>query len=106
MAKEIDVANERHVFRSLLKLAVFLSLIYAAGRFIAQKKDEYSGLTESQARTKFVDKVGPKLGDDTAEEIADQVIPKLKEKGLLKSDASDVAAEAADEAAKDIGDDA
>lgn len=89
MAKEVKVAKERHVFRSLIKLAVFLGLATAVARFIARKKDEYAGLTESEARAKFVDKVGPKLGDEAAEDIADQVIPKLREKGLIKADPGD-----------------
>ena len=89
MTAENENEKERHVFRTLVKLAVFVSLIYAAGRFLAQQKDEYAGLTETEARTKFVDKVGPKLGDETAEEIADQVIPKLKERGLVKDDPTD-----------------
>jgi hypothetical protein len=60
--------------------------VYAAGRLVAQKKDEYMGLTESEARSKFIQKAGPRIGDDTAEEIADQVIPKLKERGFVKAD--------------------
>jgi hypothetical protein len=43
------------------------------------------------------------VGDDTASEIADQVIPKLKDRGLLKSDpveaASDEVMAAADKVA-------
>lgn len=89
MADEIEIAEGRHFFRTLVKLAVFAGLLYAAGRFVAQQKEELSGLTESQARTKFVDKVGPKLGDETAQDIADQVIPKLKERGLVKPDPTD-----------------
>lgn len=89
MAEEVEIAEERHVFRTLVRLAVFVGLIYVAGRFLARKKDEYAGLTESEARTKFMAKVGPKLGVETAEEIADQVIPKLKERGLVKSDPAD-----------------
>ena len=89
MTKDIEIEEGRHVFRTLVKLAVFSGLIYAAGRFLAQKKEEYAGLTESQARARFVDKVGPKLGEETAEEIADQVIPKLKERGIVKPDPSD-----------------
>jgi hypothetical protein len=106
MTEEIEIAEERHVFRTLITLTVFVGLIYAAGRFLAQKKDEYAGLTESQARTKFVDKVGPKLGEETAEDIADQVIPKLKERGLIKPDPTDDAgtdpvAEAVDSVVED-----
>jgi DNA-directed RNA polymerase specialized sigma54-like protein len=86
MTDEFEVEREgRRPFRFLIKLATFLGLVYVAGRFIAQKKDEYAGLTESEARERLVEKIKPKLGDDTAEEIADQVIPKLKERGFLKS---------------------
>ena len=87
MTEEFEVEKEgRHPFRFLIKLATFLGLVFIAGRFIAQKKDEYAGLTESEARERLVGKIKPKLGDDTAEEIADQVIPKLKERGFLKSE--------------------
>ena len=78
--------KERHPFRFLFKLAFYAGLIYLVSRFIAEKKGEYAGLTESQAREKFMEKMGPRIGDDSASEIADQVIPKLKERGLLKSD--------------------
>lgn len=108
MTEEIEIIDERHPFRFMFKFVVFVGLLYVAGRFLAQKKNEYSGLTESQARSKFVDTVGPKVGDDTAEEIADQVIPKLKEKGLIKPDpvkeAAEAAADAMDEAAEESAD--
>lgn len=94
--------TERHPFRFLLKLAVFAGLVYAAGRFLAQKKDEYAGLTESQARDKFMEKMGPRIGEENATEIADQVIPKLKDSGLIKADPMDAAAENAKAAVEDV----
>lgn len=94
MTEEFEVETEgRHPIRFLIKLATFLGLAYVAGRFIAQKKDEYAGLTESEARERLVGKIKPRLGDDTAEEIADQVIPKLKERGFLKDGPAESAAE-------------
>ena len=101
MSEEVEVVDERHPIRFVVKLVVFLGLLYAAGKFLNDKKNEYSGLTESEARSKFVQTVAPKVGDDTAEEIADQVIPKLKERGLLKSDPMDAAAEEVKEAAEE-----
>lgn len=107
-------ADGRHPFRFLLKFAMFVGLIYVVGRFLAQKKNEYAGLTESQARDKFVDKISPKVGEETATEIADQVIPKLRERGFIKpdseagsdsgqstDDASDEVSEAVDSVVKD-----
>lgn len=83
--QEIE-GKERHPFRFLFKLAFYAGLIYLVSRFIAEKKDEYAGLTESQARDKFMDKMGPRIGNESASEIADQVIPRLRESGLLKPD--------------------
>jgi len=85
MNEEVDVV-ERHPLRFLIKLTLIAGLVYLAVRVIADKKDEYIGLTETEAREKLIEKVGPRLGEDTASEIADQVIPKLKDKGLIKAD--------------------
>jgi hypothetical protein len=95
MEESMDT-TERHPFRFLIRLAIFAGLVYAAGRLVAQKKDEYMGLTESEARSKFVQRAGPRIGDDTAEEIADQVIPKLKERGFVKADEEHVEEDEAD----------
>lgn len=102
MSEEIEVVDESHPIRFLIKLVIFLGLLYAAGKFLNDKKNEYSELTESEARSKFIETVGPKVGDDTAEEIADQVIPKLKDRGLVKPDPMDAAADEAKEAADDL----
>ncbi|HEU4320495.1 MAG TPA: hypothetical protein VFS66_10490 [Acidimicrobiia bacterium] len=103
MEKEVEVLeDERHPLRFLMKFVVLAGLLYVAGRFLANKKNEFADLTESQARDKLMDKISPKLGDDTAEEIADQVIPKLRERGLIKPDP----AEAAAKAVKDAGSEA
>ncbi len=91
MSEELQELEEvdRHPFRFMLKLAMFVGLLYAVGRFLAQKKDEYAGLTESEARDKFMDKMAPRVGDDQAAEIADQVIPKLKDRGFIQPDPKD-----------------
>jgi len=102
--RDVEVDDERHPIRFIVKLAAFVGVLYTAGRFLAQKKNEYADLTESQARDKIVEKMTPRVGDETANEIAEQVIPKLKKRGLIKADpmeevADDIAA-AADEAVK------
>ena len=84
-------ADERHPFRFMIKLAVFFGILYAAGRFVAEKKGEYAGLTETQARDKLMEKMSPKIGEDTAGDIADQVIPKLRDRGIIKADPTEVA---------------
>jgi hypothetical protein len=82
-----------HPIRSLLKLAVVVGLVYAVGRFLIEKKEEYADLTESEARQKLIDKIGPRIGESSAAEIADQVIPKLRERGLVRPDLVEVKAD-------------
>lgn len=99
---EVEIDDERHPIRFLVKLVVSVGVIYTVGRFLARKKNEYADLTESQARDKIVEKMSPRVGDETANEIAEQVIPKLKQRGLIKADPMEAAADdieaAADEA--------
>lgn len=105
MATDIEAdVDERHPIRFLIKFSVIVGLLYGAGRFLAEKKNEFSGLTESEARAKFVDLVGPKVGDDTAAEIADQVIPKLKDRGLIEPDPVEAAVEDLKKAGDDVVD--
>ena len=99
-----DDVDTRHPIRFLIKFAVIVGLLYGAGRFLAEKKDEFSGLTESEARTKFMDMAAPRFGEDTAAEIADQVIPKLKDRGLIEPDPVEAAVDDLKKAADDVAD--
>jgi len=99
MEHKIETADERHPLRFMVKFAFLVGLLFVAGRFLSQKKNEYAGLTESQARDKLVETMATKVGDDTAEDIADQVIPKLKERGFIKPDPTEAASDAVDEGA-------
>lgn len=58
---------------------------------MASKKAEFAGLSDSEARAKFEQKLGPWIGDEKAAEVADQVVPKLKEAGLLEPDTAEKA---------------
>ena len=83
---ETQVEKERHPFRFMLKFLLFVGILYVAGKMLAEKKNEYYGISESEARVKIETKLGPKMGDDKAAELADQIIPKLKEKGVIVAD--------------------
>jgi len=78
--------KDRHPLRFLFKFALFVGFLALITKVVASKKDEYYGITESEARMKFESKLGPRIGEDKATEIADQVIPKLKEKGVIVAD--------------------
>lgn len=78
--------TDRHPIRTLVRVLILFGLAGMAAKVVAAKKKEFFGLTESQAREKFAEKLGPKLGDDKATELADQVIPRLKERGIVRDD--------------------
>lgn len=82
MASESD----RHPIRALIKFAIFFGIMFALTRFIAAKKEEFSGLTETEARAKMEAKLSGRLGEEKATDIADQVIPVLREWGMFKAE--------------------
>jgi hypothetical protein len=86
-----ETENGRHPVRFLVKLLVFIGIVAAAAKFLVSKRDEYSGLTEDEARTKMESKLAPRVGEEKAGEIADQVIPVLKDRGLIKSSGAEQA---------------
>lgn len=78
--------KDRHPLRFLFKVLVLGAFVYFAGRLVMMKKDEFYGLTESEARSKITDKLSKRVGAEKANEVADQVIPLLKDRGVVKSD--------------------
>ncbi len=92
--------KDRHPLRFLFKVLVLGAFVYFAGRLVMMKKDEYYGLTESEARSKITDKLGKRVGQEKANEVADQVIPLLKDRGVVRSDpVSEAVSNLADEMA-------
>ena len=100
-----DSGSGRHPFRFLFKFALFVGLITLIGKALAANKDRFVGLTESEVRAKFEAKLGRRIGTDAAAEIANKVIPKLKEKGIIKPDPVEEAADPAEETAEDTSSD-
>jgi hypothetical protein len=88
----------------LFKFLLFVGALAAITKVVASKKKEYYGLTESEARAKFESKLGPRIGEEKAAEVADQVIPRLKDTGVIKPDPIDEAVEDAKDLASDAQD--
>ena len=82
---EVQTETDRHPIRFMFKFLVFVGVLFLAGKMIAQKKSEYYGISESEARSKL-EKLSSRLGEEKASEIADQIIPKLLDKGVIKAD--------------------
>ena len=97
---EVEVEKERHPLRFMVKLLIFVGLLYVAGRFLNQQKDEWMGLSESEAKAKVESKLAPRVGEDKASEIATQVIAALTEKGVIKADEPPMAEDVAEDVAE------
>jgi hypothetical protein len=100
-----DTTAEGHAFRTLLKILVVVGIVTAIAKFISDRRKDFYGLTESEARAKFESKLGPIIGEDRAAEVADQVIPRLKESGVLEPDGMEKAVDNVKDAASDVADD-
>jgi hypothetical protein len=99
-----DSATKRHPFRSFFKFLMVIGVLSAIVRLVASKKEEYYGLTESEARAKFESKLGPRIGEKKASEVADQVIPRLMDSGVIKADPVEAAVDDTTDGAKDAAD--
>ncbi|MGF1617631.1 MAG: hypothetical protein ACFCU2_07455 [Acidimicrobiia bacterium] len=97
----IEPATQRRepAIKSLFKLLLILGIAGFVVSYLNGKKLEYAGLTETEARRKLEEKLAPKVGKERAAEIAGQVIPRLKERGVV---IDDPIAEAVDEMVDDI----
>lgn len=78
--------KEGHPVRGLLRVAGVAALVYFGWKLFESKREELMGLTESEARAKLRDKLLPRLGEDTTDQIVDQIVPKLREAGILQPD--------------------
>lgn len=101
---DVEVESQRHPFRFMLKFLVFVGILYAASRFLAQQKEQWMGLTEAQARAKVESKLGPRIGEDKASEIAQQVVTALTEAGVFKVETAEESTDEAEEVLADAGD--
>jgi len=99
-----DTTDESHAFRTLFKILLVVGVVAAITKFMSDRRKDFYGLTESEDRAKFESKLGALIGDDRASDVADQVIPRLKETGVLVEDAMDNAKKAASDVADKVGD--
>ena len=101
---EVEMDTERHPIRFMLKFLVFVGILYAASRLLMQQKEQWMGLTESQARARVESKLSPRVGEDKASEIAEQVVAVLTEKGVIKADPAEEAKNEAEDVSEATAD--
>ena len=104
---DIEVESQRHPFRFMVKFLVFVGIIYMAGRFMVKQKENWSGITEAQAREKIESRLASRVGEEKATDIANQIVTVLTEKGVIKAEeAADEVVDVTEEAPEAVSDDA
>lgn len=69
--------------KKLLKLAVIVGGIAAVAKVVTAKKAEWQGLTEPQVRQKLDSRLPDRMPDDKRAAVADKVVSKMRERGVL-----------------------
>ncbi len=73
--------------KKLIKLALLVGGAVAVSKVITAKKAEWEGLAEPEVRAKLDARLPEKVPADKRAEIADKVVGKMREKGVLREDA-------------------
>ena len=73
--------------KSLFKLLVVGGIVTAIVKAVQMQKQQWQGLTETEARVKLEGKLPSKLEGEQRAEVTDKIIGAMKDKGVLVSDA-------------------
>ena len=79
--------------KKLVKLALFGGAIAFAAKMISARKSEWAGLTESAVREKLDARLPGQIPDDKRAAIADKVVSKMRERGVIRGDEEPSAAD-------------
>ncbi len=72
--------------KKLIKLALIVGVVAFAAKLVAAKKSEWHGLTESEVRDKLDSRLPGKVPDAKRAVIADKVVSKMRERGVLREE--------------------
>ncbi|MCZ6567640.1 MAG: hypothetical protein V3S43_05425 [Acidimicrobiia bacterium] len=104
---DIEVESKRHPLRFMIKFLVLVGILVAAGKFMAKQKQDWSGITEAQAREKIESRLASRVGEEKATDIANQIVTVLTEKGVIKAEeTADEVVDVTEETAEAVSDDA
>ncbi len=87
--------------KKLIKLALLIGGVAAVSKVLTAKKAEWAGLGESEVRAKLDSRLPEQIPSDKRSEIADKIVDKMREKGVLAEDAPADDGSASDEPASD-----
>ncbi len=73
--------------KKLVKLLVIIGLIAGIAKLLEGQKQQWQGLSETEARAKIDAKLPDKIPGEKRAEVTDKIIGAMKEKGALAADA-------------------
>jgi hypothetical protein len=73
--------------KKLIKIALLVGGVAFAAKLMEAKKAEWEGMTEPDVRAKLDARLPEKVPADKRAEIADKIVGKMREKGVLAEDA-------------------
>lgn len=88
--------------KKLIGFALFAGAIAAASKVIAGKAAEWQGLTESEVRQKVETRIPSRVPDDKRAAVADRVVTKMRDRGVLGEDPVPTSEPQADDEASDV----
>ena len=80
------ISKEGFDVKKLLKVALIVGGIAAVAKLATARKAEWQGLTEPQVREKLDSKLPTRIPDEKRAEVADKVVAKMRERGVLAED--------------------
>ncbi len=75
--------------KKLIGLALIVGAVAAATKLTAAKKAEWQGLSESEARQKVEERLPSRVPDEKRAVVADKVVAKMRERGVLQEEAAE-----------------
>jgi hypothetical protein len=75
----------------LIKLLVIVALIAVVVKLLEQQRQQWTGLTEIEARARLDAKLPGKIPAEKRAEVTDKIIGAMKEKGALASHGQEAA---------------
>lgn len=82
--------------KKLLKLALVVGGMTAVAKLVTSKKAEWQGLTEPQVREKLDSRLPNRMPEDKRSEVADKVVSKMRDRGVLGEDTAPATADTGD----------
>ncbi len=84
---------EGDTVKKLLKLALLVGIIAAIAKLVGAKKAEWAGLTEAEVRAKLDARLPDKMPPEKQAMVADKVVAKMRDRGVLIEDTGEVEVE-------------